>query len=174
METNPYSVSVVDSVSEEPERESTGPFAARDRPSPWRHVVAACATIVFLYLGYFFLVSMRGRQWIEATTYLVGSLSATPWVLHDSKARHCLAGSVVIAVGTLCAAASQVCYFAMFEFEWFNDIFNGKGAGEFGMLLFGGIAFAGSGYVGWRLLALVGLTSEPLQLLRNHAGCGER
>ncbi len=75
-------------------------------------------------------------------------------------------------IASLCAAASQVCYFAMFDFEWFNGIFNDKGAGEFGMLLFGSVAFIGSGYLCWRLLALVGLTSPPLQVLGNETDSG--
>ena len=132
--------------------------------------MAAFATAAFLALGYMFLESMRGRQWLRASVYLAGSLSAIPWALHDSRARDCLAGSIVIAFGSLCAAAAQVCYFAMFEIDWFNGIFNDKGAGEFGMLLFGAVAFAMGGYLCWSLLALTRLTSSPLQLIRHPSG----
>lgn len=173
METNPYDSPAIEAQNDEPLLDSDLRHMGKKRPSYWRYAIAALATIAFLSLGYMFLVSMRGRQWLEASAYLAGSLSAIPWALHESRARDCFAGSIVIAVGSLCAAASQVCYFAMFEFEWFNGIFNDKGAGEFGMFLFGSVAFVGSGYLCWRLLALIGLTSPPLQLLQNQTESGE-
>ena len=173
MATNPYDAPAIESQRDEPSPDVESRQVPKARPSFWRYAIAALATVVFLYLGYMFLVSMRERQWLAATAYLVGSLSAIPWVVHDSKARACFAGSIVIAVGTLSAAASQVCYFAMFEFEWFNGIFNDKGAGEFGMFLFGSVAFVASGYLCWRLLALIGVTSPPLQPQQSQGGSGE-
>nr|WP_095740235.1 hypothetical protein [Rhodopirellula sp. SM50] len=172
MATNPYDAPAIESQNEEPLSDSDSPQVGKTRPSYWRYAIAALATVAFLSLGYMFLVSMRGRQWLEASAYLAGSLSAIPWALCDSKVRDCFAGSIMIAVGSICAAAAQVCYFAMFEFEWFNGIFNDKGAGEFGMFLFGSVAFVGSAYLCWRLLALIGLTSPPLQLLRTQAESG--
>jgi hypothetical protein len=173
MATNPYDTPAIESLHDERSLVPDSREVPRTRPSYWRYAIATLATVAFLALGYMFLVSMRGRQWLEASVYLAGSLSAIPWALHESRARDCCAGSIVIAVASLCAAASQVCYFAMFEFEWFNGIFNDKGAGEFGMLLFGSVAFVGSGYLCWRLLALIGLTSPPSQPLRNTTESGE-
>jgi len=173
MATNPYNAPAIESQCDDPSSGADMHQVAKARPSFWRYAIATFATVAFLYLGYLFLVSMRGRQWLEATAYLAGSLSAIPWVMHESRMRDCFAGSVVIAVGTLSAAASQVGYFKMFEYEWFNRIFNDKGAGEFGMMMFGSVAFVTSGYLCWRMLALVGVTYAPRQLLKNEGGSGE-
>ncbi|MDZ7618407.1 MAG: hypothetical protein U1E05_15485 [Patescibacteria group bacterium] len=135
-------------------------------PGFWRYAIATLATGTFLYLGYLFLVSMRSRQWPEATIYLVGSLSSIPWALNECKIRDCFAGSIVVAIATLSAVASEFVYFAMFELDWFARIFNDKGAGEFGMLLFGISGFGVGGYACWRILALLRLTSSPHRLLK--------
>jgi hypothetical protein len=173
MAKNPYHSPAFASQSDELSLDSDLRDVPQTRPSHWRYVIAALATFAFLSLGYMFLLSMRGRQWIEASAYLAGALSAIPWALYESRARDCCAGSIAVAVGSLCAVASQVLYFAMFDLEWFNGVFNDKGAGEIGMLLFGSVAFLGSGYLCWRLLGLIGLRTPPSPLLRNPTGIGE-
>ena len=119
-----------------------------------RASIAVSATCAFLWFGYVFLNAMIDREWLRAVASVTVALAAIPWASHETDARNCLCASVAISIGAISAIASVLLYLKMFDFEWFERIFNDKGTGPLGMFLFAGVGFAFGGYVCWRLLAL--------------------
>ena len=111
-----------------------------------RVALAGFAVVGFLALGFFFLQSMRARDWPIAISTVVGALSVIPWACYRSSARDCFTGTLSLAVGSFCGIGAAIVYFGLFHFEWFSEIFNHKGTGPIGMFLFAALGFGLGGY----------------------------
>ncbi len=125
-----------------------------------RVTMAVLATCAFLWFGYVFLNAMINREWLRAIASVTIALAAIPWASHETDARNCLCASIAMSFGAIFAVAAVLLYFKMFDFEWFERIFNDKRMGPLGMFLSVGVGFAFGGYATWRLLALTPLPSN--------------
>ena len=138
--------------------------AALDRPVRIvRKFLAGIATLVFLYFGYAFVCGMMDRTWWSAVGFAAISLAAVPWSSTSAQLRDCLAGSLMMPVCVAGATLAAIGYFSMFQFDWFERIFNDKGSGPFGLIVSVVAGFGLGGLVAWWLLALLRVALQQIQ-----------
>jgi hypothetical protein len=158
---NPYEP--LSRTGTKPASDEASPDPALERPVHIvRYVVAGIATLAFLYFGYAFVRGMLDRTWWAAVGFAAISLAAVPWASTSSRPRDCLVGSLMMPVCVAGATLGAIVYFSMFQFGWFERIFNDKGSGPFGLIVFVVAGFGLGGLLAWWLLSL--LWRAPLQI----------
>ncbi len=125
-----------------------------------RYPVAAIAAASFLFFGYAFIASMRERDLWFTISFATLSLSSIPWASTSAPWRDCLSFSLLMPICVFGASLAVFGYFAMFEFDWFERVFNGKGSGSLGLIVSLVLGFVLSGMAGGKLLIL---TRLPVQ-----------
>lgn len=148
-----------------------------------QRALSAVVVVAFLTLGYVALRQFLSHRWMLSFVAASASLMCIPLVDHTHSFRErCLASFVMpFAMGGLAFFVSL--YFMMFQFAWFEAIFNDKGSGPLGLIVTALVGLVAGGIVGWRIVKCVkigypadtinsssieptpGVTAEP---------CGER
>jgi hypothetical protein len=112
------------------------------------HLLRGIAVLAFVAGMIAFMFFMSEHQFLPAVVVLGICLTSMPLIPEGQGDR--LVAALNMFCGFLGLLAGVVIYFAMFSFSWFAAIFNGKGGGPAGLLLFAiSFAFAG-GYLGYR------------------------
>ena len=147
---NPYTApSGIDESTDVTVTTPVAPLTLRQR------VLSAVMVIAFLTLGYIALRQVLNQQWMLSFVAASASLMCIPLVDHTHSFRErCLASLIMpFAMGGL--ACFVLVYFAMFQFAWFETIFNGKGSGPLGLIASALTGLVAGGIVGWRILKYV-------------------
>ena len=139
------------------EENADGKNPATQRPKEliptYRYWLATVATLVFLIFGFLFLVKMVERSWLRAAAYAALSLSSIPWAAVRSKLGDCLLASLMMPPGVLGSVIFCTAYLAMFEFPWFERVFNNDGLGPLGLIAATLLGFIPGGIFAWWLLS---------------------
>jgi hypothetical protein len=143
-----------------------------------QRAVSAVMVIAFLSLGYIALRQFLNHQWMLSFVAASASLMCIPLVDHTHSFRErCLASlTIPFAMGGF--ACFVLLYFAMFQFAWFEAIFNGKGSGPLGLIVSALAGLVAGGIVGWRILKYVGIgysddAIDPSSITSNPAVAAE-
>ena len=100
---------------------------------------------------------------MTAIPSIVAALAIIPWASYKTAARHCFTSSISIGVGSLCGIGTVFLFFALFNLDWFRDIFDHKDStGPFGLVLFAGAGFFAGTYVTYRTLVLLTTQTAPV------------
>lgn len=131
-----------------------GPLVAR--------IVLRAGVVVFFtgLLGLCVGLYDHGYPRLVATIALIGFMAAAALAGHSWRERVALALSVPFFVAG--GAAGFLVYLGLFSFRWFEAIFNDKGSGPLGLLIFVcGFAVAGGLGGAWVLERAFGLRRRP-------------
>ena len=97
-----------------------------------------------------------GRQYLFALATCSAALMVIPFCGDNTHAwRDRILFSLTMPFGLFGLLAGVAIYFAMFNFAWFESIFNSKGGGPFGLVMFGLAGVMPGGYIGYKLLSLL-------------------
>lgn len=113
-----------------------------------RWAISGIVTLAFLGFGYLGIRGFLNRQWLIAFTCVPASWMCIPWVDHNSSIRERSVMSIAAAFAFGGLVGSVALYFLMFRFAWFEALFNDKGTGPGGLVLFSLAGIAGGGVVG--------------------------
>jgi hypothetical protein len=122
-----------------------------------RVVVSTIAVTLFLSAGYWGLNEFLAQRWVSAFVAVSLSLMCIPIVHHSSTIRERIAASLVMPFALGGLAAFVLLYFQLFHLAWFEAIFNNKGSGEFGLIVFAIVGFVVGGAIGYRIVWSVGI-----------------
>ena len=128
-----------------PNQDSNDVDDVREKVSVLRIGLAILAVVGFVAFGVLFLQSMGSRSWASAILAGVSGLSLLPWVSYRSAVRDCLTLTLSTTIGVFVGIGAIFAYLGMFHFDWFSDLFNDKGMGPIGMIVFMVAGFA----MGW-------------------------
>jgi hypothetical protein len=103
---------------------------------------------------------MAGAIWLLLNRHLVAaalvcttSLMTIPFAAQGSWRERILA-SLVMPFSMAGLVVGVTLYFLLFYFSWFEAIFNSKGSGPFGLIVFAFAFAGGGGFVGYRCVDL--------------------
>jgi|SRR5579883_3107703 len=116
--------------------------------------------LVFLAGFVAFDCCMLEHEYAIAVATLAGCLVLGPLITLDTWRRQ-VVGVVVMLFVFLGLLTGTAIYFAMFYLDWFRSVFNHKGSGEAGWMLFVSAFAVGGGFVGYGLTRLVGRWFGP-------------
>lgn len=107
--------------------------------------VSTIVTIAFLGLGFLGIRGFLNRQWVLAAICVPASWMCIPWVDHTASIHERATSSIAAVFAFVGLVGFIALYFLMFQLAWFEAIFNGKGAGEGGLIFsaLGGLAVGG-------------------------------
>ena len=99
------------------------------------------------------------RQYLLALATCSATLMVIPFCGDNTDSlRDRILFSLTMPFGLFGLLAGVAIYFAMFNFAWFESIFNSKGGGPFGLMMFGLAGVLPGGYIGYKLLSYVSNT----------------
>lgn len=107
-----------------------------------------------LYLG---IRLFLNRQWTVSFFPVAFALMIIPFADHSSALRERVGVSLIMPFALGGLTGFVLLYFQMFNFHWFEAIFNGKGSGPFGLIVFAIFGSAVGGFIGVRIVRLSGL-----------------
>ena len=127
-----------------------------DRPATFaERIVSITSVIAFFALGYFAITLFLNGKVIFSLLTGSMSLMCIPLVERRYSLRHRLACSLIMPFAMGGVACFVSLYFAMFRFAWFQDIFNDKGSGPFGLMMAVVFGLMVGGLFGWLILRSV-------------------
>jgi hypothetical protein len=116
-----------------------------------------CTAVVASYAG-----AIAGAFWLLLHRYPISgaaiftvALMVIP-LFGESSWRERLANCLIMSFGVAGLYGGVGIYISLFRFEWFYDIFNNKGAGPLGLMVFAFSFAVGGGYLGCGCVALAG------------------
>lgn len=117
-----------------------------------RHASSTVVVGAFFAIGYFAIRQWLEGQWLVAIFGAVVSLMCIPLVDHSSSIRKRLIASCLMPLPMVGLATFIFIYFQLFRIPWFERLFNDKGSGPVGLILFALPGFGAGCYLSWFIL----------------------
>lgn len=121
-----------------------------------RHALSTVVVVAFLAIGYIAIRQLFDGHLFVAFMAGSASLMCIPLVDHTSDFRQRLFASCLMPFAMAGLALFVMLYFKLFRIAWFERLFNDKGSGPVGMIFFALTGMVAGGYIGWRILTILG------------------